>query len=263
MEELEFLSEVRKWFESEKNNMAEGNFLQVCLSIFLAILLVISPFLPHLNELSKEDSGKLTSIFNILNTGLVIVLLGIALFVFIESILNGKKSVLSFVFDFLQKWAGNIVVTIFTVILPIVAIFYKLLVGYGLVSLLIGAIHNNTNPFFVASFVLFALKFILNVVTIINKNYHKLLFKKLNSSQRIEFNSYKKEARIPNFLLKLLWSLSDKQKIAFCDNCDEIIIKLDSRIETIKREQKKNSYLRNSKVTESESVAPAIIKYEK
>lgn len=34
MEELEFLSEVRKWFESEKNNMAEGNFLQVCLSIF-------------------------------------------------------------------------------------------------------------------------------------------------------------------------------------------------------------------------------------
>lgn len=259
MGELEFLRVVREWFESEKNNMAKGNFLQSCLSIISIISLVFSFVFPHFIKLSKEGSEKLNFIFNGLNALFIIILLVIALLTLIEFINNGKNSVLSFVGDLLQKWADNILVTIFMVILPIETILYRLFLGTGLLNLLIGAIQNNTNLLFVSSFVLFAINLIKTVAIGIENNQHKILIKKLNSSQKKEFKSYKEEAKIPIFLIKFLWSLSKKQKKVFCDNCDEIIIKLDSRSGKIIEKQKNINYLRNSNVTVSESVARAII----
>ena len=262
MEKITFLRELRKWFETEKNNLVGGNFV---LSFFTKLpipLFFFSRFLPHYFALSKKGSENFTFIFNILNAILFILLLLIAVIVFIESISEVKNSVLSFVFGFMQKWADNIFVTLFMLILPAETILYRLLLGYGLFNLLKDAIQNNTNPFFVASFVLFALKLIVSVFSFIEKKIHHLLLLRLNPSQYREFIFYTRKAGIPTCPLRFEILLK-KQKATRSANCQKIISRLESRIKRIKEKQERANYLKNSNITSSESVAAAIIEQEK
>lgn len=180
--------------------------------------------------------------------------------VFKESISDEKNSIVS---AFIQKWANNIVLDLFTLVLPIVSIFYKLFLGYGLLDLLKDAFQNNNNILYVVSFTLFGLKFIFSlinfIITLIEKCGHHLFFIQLNPSQRKRFNYYKRKAGIPICPLKLKILCRKQWKKQRSDNCNLIIESLDERIEKMRKKLMLTNHLNNSNVTPNESVEPAIL----
>lgn len=260
MEEIDFLKGLKKWFEDEKYNIEKSNMnlrnVIGFLSFLSIIFLVLSPFFPHCYK-----GGKiLISILNWINLISMACILFISGFVFKESISGEKDSIVS---AFIQKWANNIVLDLFTLILPIVSIVYKLFLGYGLLDLLKDAFQNNNSILYVVSFTLFGLKFIFSVLNFFNtlkeKCEHHLFFRQLNPSQRQEFNNKKREAGIPICPLKLEILHKKQRKKQRSDNCKLIIESLDEKIEKMRKELMLANLLKNANITPNESVEPAIL----